>query len=164
MITFKTGNIFEEDIEAIVNTVNCIGIMGRGIALQFKKKYPANFKAYAEAAKHNEIIPGKMFVFENNKNSSPKYIINFPTKRHWRDKSRISDIQSGLHALAKTIQKEKIQSIAIPPLGCGLGGLNWGEVRQLILNTFEKLPDINIIVFEPSEQSASLKLSSSRTA
>jgi O-acetyl-ADP-ribose deacetylase (regulator of RNase III) len=160
MITFKTGNIFEEDSEAIVNTVNCVGIMGRGIALQFKKKYPANFKAYAEAAKHSEIIPGKMFVFENNKNFSPKYIINFPTKRHWRDKSRISDIQSGLQALAETIQKEKIQSIALPPLGCGLGGLNWDEVRQLIVNTFEKLSDINIIVFEPNEQSASLKLSS----
>lgn len=160
MITFKTGNIFEEDIEAIVNTVNCIGIMGRGIALQFKKKYPANFKAYAEAAKHNEVIPGKMFVFENNKNFPPKYIINFPTKRHWRDKSRISDIQSGLQALAETIQKEKIQSIAIPPLGCGLGGLNWGEVRQLIVTTFEKLPDVNIIVFEPNEQSSSLILPS----
>lgn len=157
MITFKTGNIFEENIEAIVNTVNCVGIMGRGIALQFKKKYPANFKVYAEAAKHNKVIPGKMFVFENNKDCYPKYIINFPTKRHWRDKSRISDIQSGLQSLAETIQKEKIQSIAIPPLGCGLGGLNWNEVRQLIINTFEKLPDINIIVFEPSEQSAALK-------
>ena len=158
MITFKTGNIFEENIEAIVNTVNCIGVMGRGIALQFKKKYPANFKAYAEAAKHKEITPGNMFIFEAKQNSYPPYIINFPTKRHWRDKSRITDIQSGLDALVKVIQKKKIQSIAIPPLGCGLGGLDWGEVRQLIIKTFEKCLDINVIIFEPNENPLSLKM------
>lgn len=158
MIKYKSGNIFEEKSEAIVNTVNCMGIMGRGIALQFKKNYPANFNAYASACKQNEVKPGEMFIFETDIGCNPQYIINFPTKRHWRAKSRLEDIKSGLHALAKVIEERNIKSIAIPPLGCGLGGLNWPEVRQLIIEAFNNLPNSNVIVFEPNDSSSSLKM------
>ena len=92
MIEHKTGDIFAEDVEALVNSVNCVGIMGRGIALQFKKAFPKNFKAYADACKLNEVQPGRMFVFETGELANPRYIINFPTKRHWRGKSRMEDI------------------------------------------------------------------------
>src|SRR6476469_9938138 len=100
MIEYRTGDILRADAEALVNTVNCVGVMGRGIALQFKKIYPLNFKAYEAACERNEVQPGRMFVFETGQVTNPKYIINFPTKRHWRGKSRIEDIESGLKALA----------------------------------------------------------------
>src|SRR3984957_6977511 len=99
MIRFTTGDILHADVEALVNTVNCVGIMGRGIALQFREAFPENFKAYEAACKREEVQPGKMFVFETGWMTNPKYIINFPTKRHWRGKSRIEDIGSGLSAL-----------------------------------------------------------------
>ena len=95
MIEYKTGDILSEEAEALVNTVNCVGIMGRGIALQFKNAYPENFKAYYAAYKRNEIRPGRMFVFATGLLTNPRYIINFPTKRHWRGKSRIEDIEAG---------------------------------------------------------------------
>src|ERR1044072_3050938 len=100
MIKFKKGDILREDVEALVNTVNCVGIMGRGVALQFKNAFPRNFKAYSAACKREEVQPGKMFVYETDELTNPKYIINFPTKRHWRGKSRIEDIEAGLAALA----------------------------------------------------------------
>ena len=129
---FKSGDILAEDAEALVNTVNCVGVMGRGIALQFKKAFPDNFKAYKAACARDEVQPGKMFIFEVGKLTNPRYIINFPTKRHWRGKSRIQDIELGLDALADEISSRNIHSIAIPPLGSGLGGLSWAEVRPLI--------------------------------
>ena len=91
MIEYKSGDILEEDTEALVNTVNCVGVMGRGIALQFKKFFPENFKAYADACKREKVRPGRMFVFENNQTPNPRYIINFPTKRHWHAASRMED-------------------------------------------------------------------------
>ncbi len=149
MIIYKTGDIFKEEADAIVNTVNCVGVMGRGIALQFKKLFPENFKVYEAACKQKEVVPGKMFVYETGSLVGPKYVINFPTKRHWRGASRMEDIESGLQDLAEIIVKLHIKSIAIPPLGCGLGGLDWNEVRVLIENTLSRLPDVEIIVFEP---------------
>ncbi len=101
MIEFATGDLLKADAECLVNTVNCAGIMGRGIALQFKKFFPENFKTYADACKRQEVRPGRMFVFENNQITNPRYIINFPTKRHWRDGSRMEDIESGLRVLAE---------------------------------------------------------------
>ncbi|NWF93475.1 MAG: macro domain-containing protein [Syntrophaceae bacterium] len=151
MIEYKTGNILQEDVEALVNTVNCVGFMGRGIALQFKKAWPENFKAYAAACRRNEVQPGKMFVFETGRLTSPRYIINFPTKRHWRGKSRLEDIEAGLRALVEEIRKRNISSIALPPLGSGLGGLAWSEVRQRIKQALETLNNVRVIVFEPSE-------------
>jgi len=149
MITYKTGDLFQEEAEAIVNTVNCVGVMGRGIALQFKKQFPENFKEYELACKQNEVVPGKMLIHETGSLIGPKYIINFPTKRHWRGASRMEDIESGLQALADVINKLEIKSIALPPLGCGLGGLDWNEVRKRIENTLTRCSDTNIIVFEP---------------
>ena len=149
MLQYKTGDIFKENVEAIVNTVNCVGAMGRGIALQFKKAYPENFKVYASACKRKEVKPGKMFVFKTGEMLNPKFIINFPTKRHWRGMSRIEDIESGLKDLLIVIKKNNIKSIAIPPLGSGLGGLNWLQVKNLIEGALDTLENVNVIVFEP---------------
>ncbi len=149
MIEYKTGDILAEDTEALVNSVNCVGFMGRGIALQFKREWPENFNAYAAACRRGEVQPGRMFVFETGRLTNPRYIINFPTKRHWRGNSRIEDIESGLKALKVEIRKRQIRSIAIPPLGAGLGGLVWGEVRRRIERALEDLSDVRIVVFEP---------------
>jgi len=149
MIQYKAGDILKENAEAIVNTVNCVGVMGRGIALQFKKAYPENYKVYATACKRKQVNPGKMFVFETGELFNPKFIINFPTKRHWRGKSRIEDIESGLKDLLVVIKKNDIKSIAIPPLGSGLGGLNWLQVKSLIEEALITLEDVDVIVFEP---------------
>ncbi len=149
MIEFTSGDILADDAEAIVNTVNCVGVMGRGIALQFKKAYPDNFKVYEEACKNKEVVPGRMFIFDTKRLTTPRYVINFPTKRHWRAKSRMEDVEAGLLDLAKEIQARKIQSIAIPPLGSGLGGLNWNEVRKRIIQTLEGLDDVRVIIYEP---------------
>ena len=150
MIECKTGNILEEKAEALVNTVNCVGIMGRGIALQFKKAWPENFKVYAAACRRHEVQPGRMFVFETGQLTNPRYIINFPTKRHWRGKARIEDIEVGLKALVVEIRQRGIRSIALPPLGAGLGGLDWAEVRIRIERAMRELPDIRVVVFEPA--------------
>lgn len=149
MIVHKTGDIFAADVEAIVNTVNCVGVMGRGIALQFKKAFPENYKSYAAACKRNEVRPGRMFVSEIGQSTSPRYVINFPTKRHWRDKSRMEDIDAGLVALAGEIRSLNIRSIAIPALGSGLGGLNWPDVRSRIEAALDEFNDLDIVVFEP---------------
>ena len=149
MIERKTGDIFAEDVEALVNSVNCVGVMGRGIALQFKNKFPANFRAYVDACKRDEIQPGRMFVFETGQLAGPRYIVNFPTKRHWRGKSRMEDIEVGLEALAQEIKQRNIRSIALPPLGSGLGGLDWSTVRSRIEATLQQFDDLRVIVFEP---------------
>ncbi|MDE2180243.1 MAG: macro domain-containing protein [candidate division NC10 bacterium] len=150
MIEFKIGDILTEDAEALVNTVNCVGVMGRGIARQFKNVYPENFKAYAAACKRGEVQPGRMFVFETGQLTPPRYIVNFPTKRHWRGKSRIEDIEAGLTALTEVIRAKGIHSIALPPLGSGLGGLDWAtEVRPLIEAALSPLADVHVSVYEP---------------
>ena len=153
MIEFKKGDILREDVEALVNTVNCVGIMGRGIALQFKNAFPENFKAYVAACDRNEVQPGRMLVFETGRLTNPKYIINFPTKRHWRGKSRIEDIDAGLVALVNEIRSRNIQSVAIPPLGSGLGGLDWSKVRARIEKSLRTLRDVKVVIFEPSADS-----------
>jgi O-acetyl-ADP-ribose deacetylase (regulator of RNase III) len=154
MTEYKIGDILDEDAEALVNTVNCVGFMGRGISLQFKKTWPENYKAYAAACRRREVQPGRMFVFETGRLTNPRYIINFPTKRHWRGKSRMEDIEAGLNALVAEIQQRKIFSIAIPPLGAGLGGLAWPEVQIRIERAMCDLPDVRVIVFEPMGESA----------
>ena len=122
MIRFKTGDVLAEDAEVLVNTVNCVGVMGRGVALQFKRAFPGNFRAYAEACKRGDVRPGRVFAFETSTLANPRYIVNFPTKRHWRGKSRLEDIESGLEDLRRFIRANRIRSIALPPLGSGLGG------------------------------------------
>ena len=149
MIEYKTGNIFTEDVDAFVNSVNCVGFMGRGIALQFKHAFPENFEAYAEACKRKEVQPGRMFVYETGQMTRPRYIVNFPTKRHWRGKSRMEDIESGLDALAREIERRNIRSIAVPPLGSGLGGLAWADVRSRIESALGGLDGVRVVAFEP---------------
>ena len=151
MIRFTTGDILTEDAEALVNTVNCVGIMGRGIALQFKKTFPKNFRAYSEACGRGDVRPGRMFVFETGALTNPRYIINFPTKRHWRGNSRIEDIDAGLKDLANVIRTCNIRSIAVPPLGSGLGGLDWGSVRPRIERALCRFNRLESVVFEPRE-------------
>ncbi|MEG1070531.1 MAG: macro domain-containing protein [Akkermansia sp.] len=150
MIHFTTGNLFDTSADALVNTVNCVGVMGRGIALQFKKSYPDNFKEYAKACKAGEVIPGKMFVHSTDRLTSPSFIINFPTKRHWKEASRLEDIETGLKDLVSVIQKNGITSIAIPPLGCGLGGLDWTIVKARIEEALKDLTNVDIIVYAPN--------------
>jgi O-acetyl-ADP-ribose deacetylase (regulator of RNase III) len=149
MIVPTRGNILTDDSEALVNTVNCVGVMGKGIALQFKKAFPENFKAYEAACRREEVKPGRMFVFETGQLFNPRYIINFPTKRHWWGKSRYEDIKSGLGALVGEVRGRKIRSIAIPPLGSGLGGLQWGRVKAMIEEAFKNMPDVLVKLYEP---------------
>ncbi|QRN02803.1 Appr-1-p processing protein [Legionella sp. MW5194] len=149
MIEYVTGNLLEANAEALVNTVNTVGIMGKGIALQFKQAWPENFKSYAKACKAGEVAPGKMFIYELKETSSPHFIINFPTKRHWKQKSHIQDIKIGLETLIDEIKQRGIQSIALPPLGCGNGGLPWTEIRPLIEQAFANIPQVQVMLYAP---------------
>ncbi len=151
MIRLTQGNLLEQDdVDAIVNTVNCVGVMGKGIALQFKNKWPANFAAYAAACKAGAVRPGRMFVFDAGGLVRPGYIMNFPTKDHWRSGSRVEFIRDGLVDLVAQIRRLGIRSIAVPPLGCGNGGLAWSEVRPLIEQAFEAVPEVEVRLFEPA--------------
>ena len=149
MIKIQQGNLLKANAEAIVNTVNCVGVMGKGIALQFKQAYPDNFRQYAKACRASEVMPGQMFVVSTGNLFNPRYIINFPTKRHWKGKSKIEDIQVGLTALIQEIKQLGINSIAVPPLGCGNGGLSWKTVKPLIESAFLELPNVQVLLFEP---------------
>lgn len=149
LIKLMKGNLLNSNAEALVNTVNTVGVMGKGIALQFKQAFPDNFKAYKKACNNNEVQPGKMFIFKTDSLGFPTYIINFPTKRHWKNKSKIEDIEDGLASLREEIIRLNIKSVAIPPLGCGNGGLDWSVVKPLI---FQSLEDLNttIYLYEPT--------------
>ena len=149
IIHHTRGNILEAEAEALVNTVNCVGYMGKGIALQFKRAYPDNFKKYEKACKAGEVRPGRMLIYETGTLHSPRYVVNFPTKRHWRGKSSIEDVRAGLEALVDEIKELGIKSIAVPPLGCGLGGLNWDEVRPLIEQALAPIPDLMVHLYSP---------------
>ncbi|MAZ06332.1 MAG: Appr-1-p processing protein [Halomonas sp.] len=164
MIEYTCGNILFSDAEALVNTVNCVGVMGRGIALQFKNAYPENFKAYAVACQQQQVLPGRMFVFATDGLTNPKYIINFPTKRHWRGKSRMQDIEDGLIDLVAVIQRYGIRSIAIPALGSGLGGLEWVDVKRRIETALQGLSDVRVLVYEPKGAPTSDKMAHHREA
>lgn len=150
MIEAGTGNLLEANVEALVNTVNTVGVMGKGIALQFKKAFPANFEAYAKACAANEVRPGTMLTVDLNRLSNPRFIINFPTKRDWKHKSRLADIELGLRALITEISRLRIGSIAVPPLGCGNGGLDWRVVRPLIEAAFATVPEVRVLLYAPS--------------
>ncbi len=150
MITNTTGNLLAADTEALVNTVNTEGVMGKGIALQFKKAYPAMYDAYRNSAKAGEIRLGSVQVWPTGHMSGPKYIINFPTKAHWKSRSRLVDIEDGLKDLVATVRNLGISSIAVPPLGCGNGGLDWADVEPRIVAAFARVPDVRVALFEPA--------------
>ncbi|MDR2688952.1 MAG: macro domain-containing protein [Azoarcus sp.] len=164
MIEYASGDILKCEADALVNTVNCVGVMGRGIALQFKNAFPENFKAYEAACKRDAVQPGRMFVHETGQLTPPRFIVNFPTKRHWRGKSRIEDIEAGLVDLVKVICDFGVRSVAIPPLGAGLGGLEWNEVRPRIERAVADLADVRILVFEPKGAPANDKMAHVREA
>lgn len=158
MVHTVSGNILTSKAEAIVNTVNTVGVMGKGIALQFKKAFPDNYEAYAAACKKGEVVPGKVFVTKTFWMGSVKYVINFPTKRHWKGKSRLEDIENGLADLVEFVRENKIKSIAIPPLGCGLGGLSWQVVSKIIRKSFENLDDVEVFLYAPAGAPAADKI------
>lgn len=150
MITLTRGNLLEADADALVNTVNTVGVMGKGIALQFKRAFPKNYKAYRRACDQDQVRLGEMFVFDTGRLAPPRYIINFPTKSHWRSRSRLADIEAGLGSLAAVIREREIRSIAIPPLGCGHGGLAWDDVRTRIERALADLDEVDIRLYEPA--------------
>lgn len=151
MIELVQGNIFDADVEALVNPVNCVGVMGKGLALQFKNRFPENFEFYESMCDYHRLWPGKMLLSFLKRGSNPSYIINFPTKLHWRTESKIEYIKDGLVDLILCINRNCIKSIAIPPLGCGLGGLRWSDVRTLIENSFAELTDVSVLLYVPKE-------------
>ena len=152
MVTYTQGNLLEADVDAVVNTVNTVGIMGKGIALMFKEQFPRNFEAYVCACGAGEVRIGKMFVTENKKLFGPRWIINFPTKTHWRVKTKIEWVEDGLKDLIRVIHERNINSIAIPPLGCGNGGLDWSDVRPRIEAAFAEFDGVKAIVYEPTSK------------
>lgn len=149
MVVFKRGNIFDEtDADALVNPVNCVGAMGAGLALQFRKRYHDMFLSYRKACLASRVRVGRMWVYKAN-GQFPRYIINFPTKQHWRNPSKVEYIQTGLHDLIRILKELKIGKVAIPPLGSGLGGLQWGVVRKMVAEALQDVPEIEVVVFEP---------------
>ena len=173
-IAYRAADLLAEDAEALVNTVNCKGVMGKGLALQFKKKFRTNFDAYARACKSGDVRPGRMFVvdllqeplaggqaplplgfaeapvsYQSAPRQRPRYIINFPTKDHWRHESRMRYIDDGLADLVRQIRARGIRSVAIPALGCDLGGLEWDDVRPRIEAALGGLDGVKVVVFTP---------------
>ena len=151
MIEITQGNLLKAPAEALVNTVNTVGVMGKGIALQFRQAFPEMYRTYEKACKDGDLQLGQVQVFDlGGLVGGPRWIINFPTKGHWRAASRLPDVESGLVDLVAKIRKLGIHSIAIPPLGCGNGGLDWNEVRPHIEKAFQTLPDVHVLLFEPA--------------
>lgn len=150
MIIETSGDLLKADVQAIVNTVNCVGVMGKGVALQVKRRYPAVFAEYARECKLGNVQIGRMLPVPTNELTGPAWVINFPTKKHWRSPSRLSYISEGLFDLLRVVKELDLRSIAIPPLGVGNGGLNWADVAPMIRNTFEELESVEVHLFEPS--------------
>jgi O-acetyl-ADP-ribose deacetylase (regulator of RNase III) len=147
MIRFVRGNLFSSKAQVLVNTVNCVGVMGKGVALAFKEKYPAMYEDYRQACEQGLIRPGKLSLYTNAK----PWIINFPTKQHWKTRSRLYDIEAGLKDLSDHYQEWQIESLAMPALGCGHGGLDWAIVRPVIEKYLSNL-EMDIEVYEPGSE------------
>lgn len=148
MVVFTRGNIFYSQAQALINPVNCMGVMGAGLALQFKQKFPINFTVYAEACKAKQLNPGGLVAFTEKE----KVIINLATKDHWRNPSKLQYIKDGLQALVRYTTTHHIESVAIPPLGCGLGGLNYRkDVKPLINDILGGVPSVKFMIYEPSK-------------
>jgi O-acetyl-ADP-ribose deacetylase (regulator of RNase III) len=152
MIEIVSGNLLEAQVEALVNTVNTEGVMGKGIALQFRQAFPAMFNAYVADCRTGAVKLGKMNIFDlgGPLRSGPRWIINFPTKSHWKSRSRLKDIERGLESFVATVRALNIESVAVPPLGCGLGGLDWSDVRPLIERAFAQTDDVHVLLFAPA--------------
>lgn len=149
MIRYVSGDLLKSGADVLVNPVNCVGVMGKGLALEFKRRYPLNFQEYEAACSRSAIRPGRMFAFETGEGVPPQIIINFPTKRHWKDGSRLEDIALGLVDLATELMSRQLRTVAVPALGCGNGGLAWSEVRSLIESELGRLITPDIYVYTP---------------
>lgn len=149
MLRFVQGDLLKSEVEALVNTVNTVGVMGKGVALQFKRAFPDNYRAYAVACRRGEVQIGRIFVYDRGPLFRPRYILNFPTKRHWRQPSRLEYVEAGLEDLVRVIRKLGIRSLALPPLGAGSGGLPWPAVRERIQAALGGLEGVEVLVFEP---------------
>jgi len=147
------SNLLDANVEALVNTVNTVGVMGKGLALQFKRRFPSNFEVYEQACRQGEVQVGRMLVVATAARSGPRLIINFPTKKHWKHPSRLEYVREGLVALVREVKTRGVRSIAIPPLGCGNGGLAWSDVRPLIDLALTELPGVRALIFSPSTAS-----------
>jgi O-acetyl-ADP-ribose deacetylase (regulator of RNase III) len=150
MIRTVQGNLLDANVEALVNTVNTVGVMGRGVALQFKLAFPENYEVYRRACERGEVRIGQVLTYDLRRLQNPRYIINFPTKEHWRGKSRLAYIDAGLVDLVREIRERRIESIALPPLGAGLGGLKWTDVFPRIEHALADLPNVEVLVYEPA--------------
>jgi len=166
MIEHASGNLLEAECDALVNTVNTVGVMGKGIALQFKQAFPDNFREYQRACRSGEVRIGRMFVVPTYRLDRPRYIINFPTKRHWRQPSRLEDIAAGLPDLIAQVLALQLESVALPPLGCGSGGLDWNRVRPLVEEAFASVPEVRVLLFAPvaTPAAAAMPVGTSRPA
>jgi O-acetyl-ADP-ribose deacetylase (regulator of RNase III) len=164
MIEYVDGDLLQADADALVNTVNTVGVMGKGVALQFKQAAPSNYKAYRAACKRGEVVLGKMFVFDAGQLTRPRYIVNFPTKAHWKARSRLADVEAGLADLRRVVQDLGISSIAVPPLGCGNGGLDWRDVKPLIAEALGDVDGVRVLVYEPmgSPRADQMKVSTAK--
>jgi O-acetyl-ADP-ribose deacetylase (regulator of RNase III) len=149
MIEYVEGNLLEADVDALVNTVNEVGLMGKGIALQFREAFPVSARQYAVAARHGDVRVGHVFVTRDDSLDGPKWIIHFPTKRNWRQPSQLVWVRDGLHDLVRVVREHQIESIALPPLGCGNGGLGWDDVRREIETAFAGVDGVRVMVYEP---------------
>lgn len=157
MITYKTGNLFEDDAQALVNAVNCVGVMGAGIAAEFKRRWPSYFKDYQQICEANGLRPG-IVIFHAIPDRPGRYIVSLPTKDHWKHPSNLVNVHRGLNTLIAMMRKHGVQSVAMPALGCGNGGLDWGDVKTLIDLTAKANPDLDIRVYEPGFDERPLKL------
>ncbi|GAA3724368.1 hypothetical protein GCM10022225_01570 [Plantactinospora mayteni] len=150
MIEEGRGDLLAANVDALVNAVNTVGVMGKGLALAFKRAYPANFAAYRAACASDALRIGTVWVHDNAVPGPRRYIINFPTKRHWRSRSRLPDIAAGLDSLVEVVAERAVGSVAVPALGCGNGGLRWSDVRPLIERAADRMPGIRVVVFAPA--------------
>jgi len=147
MITYKTGNIFNSSAQVITNTINCVGVMGKGLALAYKNKFPEMYNDYKQKCNEGQVKAGQPYLWENDQ----VQVLNFPTKRHWKQASLLEDVEEGLKYLASNYSDMGISSIALPPLGCGLGGLNWADVKNLINKYLGSIEDLDVYVYEAME-------------
>lgn len=157
MITYSAGDLLDADVDALVNTVNTVGVMGKGLALQFKRRFPDNFRLYSDACERGEVQLGRMFVVPNDELSGPQYVINFPTKGHWRSRSRIEAIENGLDDLVRVVRELGLRSIAMPALGTGNGGLDWQRVKSAIESHLLVLDDVDVRVYPPTREHRALQ-------
>lgn len=150
MIEYTEGSLLEAKDEALVNAVNEAGVMGKGIALQFREAIPASAREYAVAARHKAVRVGHVLLTRDDSLDGPTWIIHFPTKRHWRQPSQLAWVRDGLRDLVRVVRENHIESIALPPLGCGNGGLEWDDVRREIETAFGGLEGVQVMVYEPT--------------